>query len=427
MSSYPHIAARLFNRPLAVESGRLHAVIGAIGARVGLVLDNGEDAAAHAAAAAGGAQERPLRATQGARKIGIVPVLNGLVQRHGRLNAESGVMESYERIGARLEKLVADPEVAGIVLDLDSPGGEIEGLAALASNIRGWTKVKPIYAAVNEHAYSAAYWLAASAERIFIPTTGGVGSIGVIAVHVDQSQFDETMGLRYSTVTAGERKADFSTHAPLSAEAHKRLQAEVDRVHELFVEHIAASRPHATLSKVRDASLYFGPDAVRVGLADEIGGMEEAIAAMSQDISSRDTPAAAASPAPAPAASGERSASVVELSAARAEGEAASAQRVAEISRLCRLAKLPEMAAEFLEKGMTVQQVSEALIEAHAAASDAAHAAVDHRTTFGLAAEVGDRQACSQMWRDAFAAAFGPRALEVTGKHYYDQPGGRSR
>ena len=427
MSSYPHIAARLFNRPLAVESGRLHAVIGAIGARVGLVLENGEDVAARAAAGSG-APERPLRSTPGARKIGLVPVLNGLVQRHGRLSADSGVMESYERIGARLEKLVADQDVAGIVLDLDSPGGEVEGLAALANNIRGWTKVKPIYAALNEHAYSAAYWLAASTERIFIPTTGGAGSIGVIAVHVDQSQFDETMGLRYSTVTAGERKADFSSHAPLSAEAHKRLQAEVDRVHELFVEHVAATRPHATLGKIRDASLFFGPDAVRVGLADEIGGIEEAIAAMSEDISSRETPAAAASPAPAPAASGrERSASVVELNAARAEGEAAAAQRVAEVSRLCRLAKLPEMAAEFLEKGLTVQQVSETLIEARAAASDAAHAAVDHRTTFGLAAEAGDRQACSQMWREAFSAAFGPRALEVPGKNYYDQPGGRTR
>lgn len=421
MKDYPHIAARLFNRPLAVEPGRLHAIVGALGAKLGLTLDGGEVEAA-AAAAGTGADERPARSGQ----VAVIPILNGLVHRHGRLNADSGMIESYQRIGARIEAAARNSKVAGIILDIDSPGGEVDGLMGLAEVIGAARARKPIYAVANESAFSAAYWIASSAERIFIPTTGGAGSIGVIAVHVDQSEFDESMGLRYSTVTAGARKADFSPHAPLGKEALSTLQAECDRVHELFLDHVGAMRPKAKLADVRDASLFFGADAVRVGLADQIGGIEEAFVAMAEQLTSASGvgPAATVTSSPAavtaPSAPAAIGAPVVDLAGAREAGAAEHAQRVAEISRLCRLAERPELLGELLEKKLTVQQASEALITARAERSDTSHAGVDHRSLAGPGA-ASDSASGSQLWRDAFVAAFGPRALEVSGKHFYDK------
>ena len=89
----------------------------------------------------------------------------------------------------------------------------------LADRIRAASQIKPVWAVVNDMAFSAAYALASAASRVFVSRTGGVGSIGVIAMHVDQSKKDEQDGIRYTAVFAGERKNDLNPHAPISSEA----------------------------------------------------------------------------------------------------------------------------------------------------------------------------------------------------------------
>ena len=91
-------------------------------------------------------------------------------------------------------------------------------------------------------AYSAAYAIASAAERVYLPRTGGMGSIGVIAIHVDQSAYDEKKGLKYTAIYAGARKNDFSSHKPLTDKAMEVVQAEVDEVYDLFAETVARNR-----------------------------------------------------------------------------------------------------------------------------------------------------------------------------------------
>ena len=113
--------------------------------------------------------------------------------------------------------------------------------------------------------------------------TGGVGSIGVIAVHMDQSGWDEKMGRKYTAVYAGARKNDFSTHQPLSDDARANLQGEVDRLYEMFVASVSRNRgiPPALVRKT-DAGLYWGEKAISAGLADQVGSFDDALAAVTQ-------------------------------------------------------------------------------------------------------------------------------------------------
>ena len=129
----------------------------------------------------------------------------------------------------------------------------------LADRIRAATREKPVWAVANDRAFSAAYALAAAADEVFVTRTGGVGSIGVIAMHADQSRKDEQDGYRFTAIYAGQHKNDFSPHAPLSDDARAALQAEVDRLYGIFTESVATHRG-LTVEAVRgtEARLYFG-------------------------------------------------------------------------------------------------------------------------------------------------------------------------
>jgi signal peptide peptidase SppA len=220
----------------------------------------------------------PRNPPAGTPGIAVIPVHGTLVKRTAGLDAASG-LTSYAEIGAMLAAALADPAVAGILLDVDSPGGEASGSFELARQVRAASTVKPVWAVANDSAFSAAYAIAASAQRVIVAETGGVGSIGVIALHIDQSVKDAQDGYRYTAITAGSHKNDFSPHAPLDDAARAELQTEVDRLYGLFAGQVAVHRGMSE-ERVRatEAGLFFGPNAVTVGLADGVGTFESALA-----------------------------------------------------------------------------------------------------------------------------------------------------
>ena len=287
MTVLPHLAARLFGVPLAIHRPKLDVILSVLGARVGLA-----DLAA------------PVGYTPAARalgppsgKVAVIPIHGTLVRRTSGIEAESG-LASYTGIAAQLDAALASPEIAAILLDIDSPGGESGGVFDLADRIRAASEVKPIWAVANDMAFSAAYALASAAARVFVARTGGVGSIGVIAMHVDQSVKDAQDGVRYTAVFAGERKNDLNPHEPISNEAHAVLRAEVDRIYDLFVETVARHRGlDADAVRATEAGLFFGSDAVATGLADAVGSLDDALTQLTQSLSPLPTQVAPASQA----------------------------------------------------------------------------------------------------------------------------------
>ena len=284
MTLLPHLAARLFGVPLAIHRPKLDVILAVLGPRVGL---------ADLAAPAGfspPARDAPAQTP----KIAVIPIHGTLVRRTVGLEAESG-LTSYAGLAAQLDAALASPEVAAILLDVDSPGGESGGVFDLADRIRAASQVKPVWAVANDMAFSAAYALASAASKVFVSRTGGVGSIGVIAMHVDQSEKDVQDGVRYTAVFAGDRKNDLNPHEPMSGEAHAFLKAEVNRIYGLFVETVARHRGLEP-SAVRDteAGLFFGQAAVAMGLADAVGSFDDALAQLHASLSPNPTPVAVA-------------------------------------------------------------------------------------------------------------------------------------
>ena len=290
----PHLACRVFGTPLLIARSKLDVILSVLMPRMSVNPDlhsTAHDSVIDIASTVqrGGiaiaASTIDLTAMDAVHTgIAVIPIYGSLVKRTVGLQVESG-LTSYASIADRIDGAVTDPGVSGIVLDIDSPGGEAAGVFELSRRIRAAGAKKPIWAVANDAAFSAAYAIAASAERLFITETAGVGSIGVIALHVDQSAKDATDGLRYTAITAGEHKNDFSPHEPLSIQAHASLQAEVDRLYALFTDQVAQMRGIKVQAvRATQAALFFGEDAVKAGMADGVLSLDAALSDMKNQL-----------------------------------------------------------------------------------------------------------------------------------------------
>ncbi len=275
-------------------------------------------------------------------RTAIIPIHGILTKKPGEFDEMLG-MTSYEQIEAQVKQELADSSIETILLDIDSPGGEVNGVFDLADFIYSARGKKRIIAIANDDAYSAAYAIASSAEKIFLTRTSGVGSIGVIASHIDQSGFDEKCGIKYTTVFAGSRKNDLNPHEPITSESLESLQKEVDRLYEMFVQLIARNRG-LSIEKIRstEAGLYFGEKAVEIGLADEITILSEF-----KSINKN------------------RSITMNERATIDLETDNLTKYRteVLELIRLCNLSRMPEKIGEFIEQGVSIEQAREVLME----------------------------------------------------------------
>lgn len=228
------------------------------------------------------ADDKPYALTRSG--VALIPLLGTLVQRGSWLDSMSG-LTSYDMVASMLDKALNDPQVRGIMLEIDSPGGEAAGLIELSDRVFAARDRKPTWAVANEQAYSAAYWLAASAGRVYTPITGGVGSIGAVMLHVDQSKRDAMMGLKYTFIFAGEHKVDGNSHQPLDNGTLTWAQAEVDRTRQLFAQSVATRRGLSTDAVLAtEAGLLTPPQALEGGFIDGAATLVEAVTLLEEQL-----------------------------------------------------------------------------------------------------------------------------------------------
>ncbi|EPW8571537.1 S49 family peptidase [Morganella morganii] len=270
----PHLAQKLFNTPLAIHPQKAEVIVSSLTERLGItqirsaMMEDDDEYFSRKAR-----KDSGYDVLEG---IAIIPVYGTLVQKLGTLRPYSG-MTGYDGIRRVFLTAVNDPEVKGICLDIDSPGGEVAGCFDLVDLIYAERGKKPIHAILSENAFSAAYAIASAADKIYVPRTGGVGSVGVIVIHCDWSQHIKDDGLKVSIITYGNRKAESNPYVALSDEAKVAIQHDVDEMGRLFVSTVSRNRGLSeTVIRNTQAACYLAAEGVQMGLADVVASPDVA-------------------------------------------------------------------------------------------------------------------------------------------------------
>lgn len=223
-------------------------------------------------------EERSYLLTQD-EGVGIVSIRGSLTNRDSWMNEFMG-MTSYPEIRRALTQAATDPSITHILLDIDSGGGAVAGVADVTNLLQQVSAVKPVYAFTDGTMASAAYWIGSTAERVFASRTAMLGSIGVIATHMEMSRRLEKEGIGVNVVRAGEHKALLNRFEPATPKALAGLQAQLDQVYDVFIEHVAEAR--GTTVAIADKQMgqgreFVGEAAVNAGLADAITTFDKVV------------------------------------------------------------------------------------------------------------------------------------------------------
>lgn len=210
--------------------------------------------------------------------VATITIRGSLTNNDSPLNALFGVT-SYGEIREAMLSAAEDASVKQIMLDIDSGGGAVNGVADTANLIRTVNdRIKPVTAFTDGTMASAAYWLGSSAGSVVMGKSAVVGSIGVLSVHTEYSKALEAEGVTKTVVRAGSEKALANSIEPLSAKGRASIQALVDSAYEVFVDHVAnmrgASYAHADMNMAQGRE-FIGESAVKAGLVDAINSFDQ--------------------------------------------------------------------------------------------------------------------------------------------------------
>lgn len=204
--------------------------------------------------------------------VAVVPIDGCLVHR-----AVLPWDQTYEGAAAAVAQAAKDPNSRAVVLRINSPGGTVAGASILVDAVRAAGKILPVYAYTDATMASAAFWIASSARTIGAARTAQVGSIGVVAAHLDTSKALEKAGLKMTFITSGRYKAIGNSAEPLGDDARDYIQTRIDAVYGLFVDDVATGRRLSTdkAETWADGQVFPAAEAKARGLIDVVAGFDE--------------------------------------------------------------------------------------------------------------------------------------------------------
>lgn len=285
MSGLHHVRRALYSVPWAIQPDKLEAIAEVVEFNAA----GGRLSREEIRARAGSGKAPPM---QGAG-IAVLPLYGIIGHRMNQVQDMSGPGgTSTEQFGQWFDSAMADDSIHAIVIDVDSPGGSVSGVAELADKIYRARGAKPIIAVANSLAASAAYWIATAADQLWVTPSGDVGSVGVYAMHIDESGLEAQMGVKTTLISAGEYKAEGNPHEPLNDTARAAMQERVDEIYGDFTGAIGKHRGVSVatvLARFGQGRIVGARKAVAAGMADTIGGLEDAIGALRAGASPRHT------------------------------------------------------------------------------------------------------------------------------------------
>lgn len=382
------LAAAVLNQPLMVQPIIGEALVG--GYLEGKITSADSVLKAERLEAAGGADGAGQTVSMAAPVIGVINLSGAMVNRPMPGASGPGPV-SYAAVRAAFDDLLEDDAVSSIILRLDTPGGMASGCFDLVDHIFEARGRKPVYALVDDYAYSAGFALASACDEIWISRTGGVGSVGVVRYHYDWSGNNAQIGLKVTPLFAGARKVDFDPNFPLAEEALGAAMADLEDMRTIFVDTVARNLGmDAETVRATEAACYRGQAAVEVGFATRLGTWHDLIAHLG---------AAEAAPPPAPGDPGADEES--EPAAAPPAPEAAPAPPAAVVENQA-AALAAAIASSELPPALAVALLRRPLQEGEPVAS-----AIEYAT------EVQDACAAALLGDDTLAASFIEKNTEL--------------
>ena len=193
---------------------------------------------------------------------------------------------SNVRTRQALRKAAADPDVRGIMLMIDSPGGTVAGHKPLADEIARVAKIKPLHAHAEDGMHSAALWAGTQASILTASELTEIGSIGVVASIADYSQQFESDGVKVHVISTGDHKGAFTPGTEVTPDMLAEVQARVDQLNAYFVQAVKAGRKLSAgaVEKMATGKDWLAPEAFERGLIDKVMGDDDAMDYLRRDI-----------------------------------------------------------------------------------------------------------------------------------------------
>ena len=231
---YDRILHTALSSPWSIEEDQLRVMLRLFARRAAGVSASDEEIQA-----AVDTRRDPM--VQVVNRVAVLPLYGAIFPKSNLMTQASGATAIGSWIET-FEALAADPDVAAIVLDVDSPGGSTAGITEAAARMRPAVEGKPVVAVSNFLCASAAYWIAAQADQIVAAPSSMTGSIGVIAIHESIAAALEAEGVDVTIISAGKFKAEGNPYEELDPEATAELQRVVDEFYAQFVKAVAQGR-----------------------------------------------------------------------------------------------------------------------------------------------------------------------------------------
>lgn len=209
--------------------------------------------------------------------VGILPII-GVISRYSNIFSNFSGGTSVSALANDLSELLNSPKVKSILLEVDSPGGEANGIHELANIIKAVNKEKTVTAYVSGMAASGAYWLSSAANSIVADKTAMLGSIGVVSSQRDYSERDEKQGIKTYQIVSSQspnKRPDLNTE-----EGRNTVQTLVDNLADVFISDVATNRnvsKEEVISDFGQGGILIASKAVKNKMADSLGSFEETI------------------------------------------------------------------------------------------------------------------------------------------------------
>lgn len=218
--------------------------------------------------------------------VAIVPVVGPIFRRANLFTDMSGAT-SVELLARDFRAALEDPSVEAILLDIDSPGGEVNGISEMSDLIFEAREQMPIRAFVGGAGASGAYWLASSAREVVTADTALLGSIGVRTAFVDTSERDRQRGIQRIEFVSSQ--SPNKVPDPTEENGRAQIQRVVDELAEIFIQAVARNRNvtrETVVTEFGGGAVFVGSNAVRRGLADRVGTFEGVLSEMQDETAS---------------------------------------------------------------------------------------------------------------------------------------------